>query len=90
MRPNIKPSGRGANSNPDWYRSYFLAMVENDRDKALIEIGHAHKAIQDRLMELRRAPANDPREMQDLASAITYLGILLFHIGDESGNVLWD
>ena len=90
MRSTAKPDVRGANSNPDWYRSYFLAMVENDRDKALIEIAHAHKAIQDRLAELRRAPADDPREMQDLASAITYLGILLLHMGDECGNVLWD
>ena len=90
MQSIAKPDVRRASSNPDWYRSYFLAMVENDRDKALIEIGRAHKAIQERLTELRRAPVNDPREMQDLASAITYLGILLLHIGDESGNVLWD
>jgi hypothetical protein len=90
MQSNAQPEMRRAKSNPDWYRSYFLAMVENDRDKALVEIARAHKAIQDRLAELRRSAANDPREMQDLASAITYLGILLLHIGDESGNVLWD
>jgi hypothetical protein len=75
---------------PAWYHTYFLAMVENDRDKALLEIAHAHRAIQERLLELRRAPGEDLREMQDLASAITYLGILLMHIGNESGDLLWD
>lgn len=75
---------------PEWYHIYFLAMVENDRDKALLEIAHAHKAIQDRLAELRRGPCEDVREMQDLASAITYLGILLIHMGSETGDLLWD
>jgi hypothetical protein len=81
---------RAKSNVPDWYRTYFLAMVENDRDRALIEIRHAHKAIQERLMELRGVPTADARELQDLASAITYLGILLVHMGDESGCMLWD
>lgn len=91
METTMQRKIRGTQSNiPDWYRTYFHAMVENDRAKAVIEIERAQKAIQERLLELHRASAADPREMQDLASAITYLGILLMHIGDETGNVLWD
>jgi hypothetical protein len=81
---------RNISRQPEWYHRYFLAMVENDKDKALIEIDHAHKAIQERLLELRRDPSAHMREMQDLASAITYLGILLMHMGNESGDLLWD
>jgi len=65
-------------------------MVESDRSKALLEIERAQKAIQERALELRLQHQCDSREMQDLTSALTYLGILLLHISKESGNLLWD
>lgn len=75
---------------PPWYHTYYVAMVESDRRKALLEIENARIAIQDRLAELRQMPPNNPREMQDLANGLTYLGILLMHIGSDSGSMLWD
>lgn len=75
---------------PAWYRTYFIALVEQDRDKALLEIDHARIAIENRIVELGHLSAGDPNEMQDLSNALTYLGILLMYIGSESGNLLWD
>ena len=77
-------------SEPLWYHTYYVAMVEGDRSKALLEIENARIAIQDRLTELRQMPPSNPRELQDLANALTYLGILLMYIGSDGGNMLWD
>jgi len=74
---------------PGWYRTYFSAVVESDREKALSEIARAQKAIQERVAELRHTPLNNPRERQDLDNASIYLGILLQHIG-KTGSLLWD
>ena len=77
-------------AEPEWYRAYFAAMVERDRDKALLEISKARIAIQERTKELRYVARPNPREIQDLVNALTYLGILLSHIGTETGDLLWD
>jgi len=65
MRP--KPSG--------WYQVYFAAVTERDDNRALLKIYRARKAMQDRLVELRRS--SDARELQYLKCALTYLQILL-------------
>ena len=77
-------------AKPRWYHVYFLAMLEHDRSKARPQIERARQAIRDREAELQYHSPHDPREMQDLNSASTYLCILLQHIGKESGNLLWD
>jgi len=74
---------------PAWVQSYFMAVMESNRNRALPQIELAQKAIHDRVEELRSHPAGDAGELQDLNSALTYLGILLQHIGKETGNLLW-
>jgi hypothetical protein len=73
-----------------WRRAYFEAMVESDRNKALLGIERARYAIQERVEELDHLPAKNPRELQDLVYASTYLGILLMQVGTEAGSLLWD
>ena len=75
---------------PDWYQTYFVAVVEHDRQRALPQIELAQRAIHDRVSQLQKDPACNPRELQDLNNASVYLGILLQHIGRETGNLLWD
>lgn len=75
---------------PGWYRIYYTALLEGDRQRARAKIDRAQKAIHQRLAELGAAVPSTEREPQDLQNAQTYLGILLQHIGSESGNVLWD
>ena len=75
---------------PDWYQAYFVAVVEHDRQRALPQIELAQKAIHDRVSQLHNDPACNSRELQDLNNASVYLGILLQHIGSETGNLLWD
>lgn len=90
QRKNERPNFTVRSGEPGWYHAYFVAMCESDRHRALLEIEHARHAIQERLRELHQLPPCDPREMQDLNSAMTYLGILMMHVGKESGNLLWD
>lgn len=80
-------SNRGV---PDWYQTYFVAVVEHDRQRALPQIELAQKAIHDRVTQLQKDPPWNPRELQDLNNASVYLGILLQHIGSDTGNLLWD
>lgn len=75
---------------PGWYRIYYTALLEGDRHRARTKIDRAQKAIHQRLAELHAAVPSSEREAQDLQNAQTYLGILLQHIGSDSGNVLWD
>jgi len=75
---------------PSWYHTYFLAMVENDRNTAVTRIENAQRAIQERVAELHESASSDVREMQDLTSAFIYLGILLMQVGGESESLLWD
>jgi hypothetical protein len=77
-------------NSPAWVRSYFVAVMESNRKRALPQIELAQKAILARVEELRSQPASHPGELQDLNSALVYLGILLQHIGKETGNLLWD
>lgn len=77
-------------AQPAWYQTYFAALTEHDRSKALLEIERARRAIEQRTLELRRLPPSSPREFQDLVHALTYLGILLSHIDTETGSILWD
>ncbi len=87
MDINRKPA---ESNEPAWYRTYFIAVMERNRSRALVEMGCAQKAMQERVTELRNLPSDDPREMLDLNSALTYLDILLMHFGQESGDHLWD
>lgn len=73
-----------------WQRAYFEAMVESDRNKALLGIERARYAIQQRVEELDHLSTKSPRELQDLVYASTYLGILLMQMGTEGGSLLWD
>lgn len=75
---------------PGWYRVYYTALLEGDRQRARAKIDRAQKAIHERLAELHADVPSSEREPQDLQNAQTYLGILLQHIGSESGRVLWD
>lgn len=75
---------------PGWYRIYYTALLEGDRQRARAKIDRAQKAIHQRLVELGAAVPSTEREPQDLQNAQTYLGILLLHIGSDSGSVLWD
>ena len=79
-----------SSDKPGWYQIYFAALLERDQKKAVQLIEDAQWAIRTRLEELRRVPVQNSREPQDLGSALTYLGILLDHIGDDSGRLLWD
>ena len=81
---------RSNSVQPPWYHAYFLAMVESDRNLVLTRIEQAQQAIQERVLELRDVPRSDGREMQDLTSALIYLGILLMHIGSEGESLLWE
>lgn len=88
---NVHTNPGGAiHAEPMWYRVYYHALLEGDRDKAKVKIDRARRAIQERLRDLRSLPPSTVREPQDLENAQTYLGILSQHIGSDSGNVLWD
>jgi len=75
---------------PGWYQIYFAALLETDQQKAAQLIERAKVAIRERLDDLQFAPAQNPRELQDLGSALTYLEILLDHIGNDGERLLWD
>lgn len=75
---------------PGWYRIYYTALLEGDRHRARAKIDRAQRAIHARLTELHAEVPSTEREPQDLQNAQTYLGILLQHIGSDSGSVLWD
>lgn len=84
------PSLRSNDNAPDWYQTYFVAVVERRRDRALPQIELAQQAIYARVAELRKNASGSARELQDLNNALVYLGILLQYIGRETGNLLWD
>jgi hypothetical protein len=73
-----------------WYPIYFAAVLETDRSKALIQIERAERAIHERLIELRKAPANTSTEVHDLSNALNYLEILLHNLEIDSRSPLWD
>ena len=88
---NIRTNSRSVvTAEPMWYRIYYHALLEGDRDKAKVKIDRARKAIQERIRDLHSLAPSNAREPQDLRNAQTYLGILSQHIGSDSENVLWD
>ncbi|HZC23603.1 MAG TPA: hypothetical protein VE866_09715 [Candidatus Binatia bacterium] len=85
------PSARPAKlSASGWYQLYFAAVTEANETKALLQIDRARKAMQDRLIELQRDKRSDGGELQDLNNAMTYLAILLQHVGREGRNLIWN
>lgn len=73
-----------------WYQLYFAAVTEANEGKAVLQIDRARQAMQNRLAELQRARRPDGGELQDLNNAMTYLAILLQHVGREGGNLIWN
>lgn len=72
-----------------WYQLYFAAVTEGNEGRAVLQIDRARRVMQDRLVELRGAKGADGGELQDLNNALTYLAILLQHVGREGGNLIW-
>lgn len=87
MQSELPTAAPLRSSQPEWYQAYFEAMVERNRNQALVGIERARHAIQERTLELRYMTPSNPREMQDLVHALTYLGILLMHMGSDTGSV---
>lgn len=73
-----------------WYQLYFAAVTEGNERRAVVQIDRARRVMQDRLVELRSAKGADGGELQDLNNALTYLAILLQHVGREGRNLIWD
>lgn len=73
-------------SLPGWYQCYFLAVLESDDSRMLIQIERAAKAMLDRLAQLRRGAPEYPQEFQDLNDALTYLGLLAGNLDPEPGG----
>jgi hypothetical protein len=88
MHPT-RPATTSAAALPEWYQMYFDAVVEADEAKALMAIQRASRAIRQRVVQLGRGSPHNPREAQDLASALIYLTLLLHNISPEKGSPLW-
>lgn len=73
-----------------WYQLYFAAVTEANESKAVLQIDRARQAMQNRLVELQHAQRPDGGELQDLNNAMTYLAILLQHVGREGGHLIWN
>ena len=73
-----------------WYQLYFAAVTEANEGKAVLQIERARQAMQNRFAELQRTKDPDGGELQDLSNAMTYLAILLQHVGREGGNLIWN
>ncbi|HEV2397640.1 MAG TPA: hypothetical protein VGS27_11910 [Candidatus Sulfotelmatobacter sp.] len=90
MRNNMN-FGREHRRRPSaWYQIYFAAVLETDQKRALLKISRAQNAIQERLEQLRRKPANEINEVQDLNSALTYLSLLMHHVSSAQEDETWD
>ncbi len=90
MRERRQRSRPAGPNDSGWYQLYFAAVTEGNEGRALLQIERARRAMQNRLIELRRAKGADGGELQDLNNALTYLAILLQHAGREGGNLIWD
>ncbi len=90
MRERRQRSRPARANDSVWYQLYFAAVTEGNESRAVPQIQRARRAMQDRLVELRRAKRADGGELQDLNNALTYLAILLQHAGREGGNLIWD
>jgi hypothetical protein len=85
-----EPNRLAMAANPGWYGLYTMALLESDRNKALRQIELAQRAIDHRQEELDQTSAVNPREVQELTKASTYLEIMLRNVGTESERLLWD
>ena len=86
-RQSARPAKFGTSG---WYQLYFAAVTEANENKAVLQIDRARQAMKNRLIELRHAQRPDGGELQDLSNAMTYLAILLQHVGREGGNLIWN
>ena len=86
-RRSTRPVKFGASG---WYQLYFAAVTEANESKAVLQIDRARQAMQNRLVELQHAQRSDGGELQDLNNAMTYLAILLQHVGREGGHLIWN
>ena len=90
---SMRKYGQGASPTrldaSGWYQLYFAAVTEANESRAVLQIDRARRAMQERLVELRSAKGADGGELQDLNNALTYLAILLQHVGREGGNLIW-
>ena len=79
-----QPAANTDQTQPAWYQSYFSALLESNQNRARVKIEQARKTVQERILELRfdSIPGNSG-EVQDLQNALTYLRLLLEHIGKE-------
>jgi len=86
----VEPTTKANEPGPAWYQSYFSAILETNQNRARVKIEQARKAVQDRIIELQiNFNPKNSREIQDLNNALTYLQILLEHIGSDA-NQLWE
>lgn len=72
-----------------WYQLYFAAVTEANESRAVLEIERARQAMRNRLAELQGGELSDGGEIQDLKNAMTYLAILLRHVGRGGGHLIW-
>ena len=80
----MQPAAKADHSDPPWYQSYFSALLESNQNRARIKIEQARKTVQDRILELKfNSIPSTSGEVQDLQNALTYLQLLLEHIGQE-------
>ena len=79
----LKTNPLSSSPLPEWYRTYFTALLEADERRAFIQLERAAKAIEDRLVQLRYGAPEGPEETQDLTNALTYLRLLLENIKPE-------
>jgi hypothetical protein len=73
---NAMPAQLSEAPLPDWYQSYFTAVVESDESRARINMERAVKDIAHRLAQLKCGSPNHPEEVQDLNCALIYLRLL--------------
>lgn len=90
MRKSVQSARTSRLDTSGWYRLYFAAVTEGNESRAVLQIDRARRVMQDRLVELRSARGTDGGELQDLNNALTYLAILLQHVGREGANLIWD
>jgi len=89
LASHVQASASPAVPAPEWYHAYFTAVLETDEGKALIKMGRASRAIEDRLRQLSGSAAENAREIQDLNSALTCLRLLLQNMDSESEKLPW-
>jgi hypothetical protein len=90
MRKSMQSARSARLDASGWYQLYFAAVTEANQSKAVLQIDRARQAMLNRLAELQRTRDADGGELQDLDNAMTYLAILLQHVGRGGGNLIWN